>query len=1659
MASSNIIELILKVKDLTKADLTSAQKNIAGLKGAADSVAGSVLNLKNAFIGLGGTVVLGSIAKEFTQFDDTMRQAGAVSSATAGQMADMTAIAKEMGATTRYTATNAATALKMMGMASFTASQQITALPGVLQLAAAGSMDLGQAADIATNILTAYGMQAGEIGRVNDVMVKAFTSSNSTLQELGEGFKYVAPIAKGLGTNFENLVGTLGALHNAGIKGSMAGTTLRGVLDALYNPTNDEAELLGELSARIGGVGLQIKDTDGNFVGFTEIVRQLENSSIGADEALRLFGLRAGPGMAALISQGSGALAEMDKKLLESGGTAARIAKEMEAGLGGAWRSLVSAWEGLKIAIGEGFEAGLKSAVEYLRDLFRDLAGTIEQLKTSGSLQAWGNELSAVFQRIVAALTTLGSWFMKLLDFLEPVLKRMLDLAPIIIAGAVAIKGLGIALGLTKTVLTVFNALLGVQTLVVWAKHVQTASTYAGVFKVAISSLNAALVVAGASLLAFGVGWQLGKLIGEVELFEISFGLIGKEGQTINEVVQNLYDTFVNFFNSAPDGLKKVLNVMAEIATLGMWDSGIKGSQDMIDSINPLLERLDKFKNFKLPDDFANSGVVAINNFGKELNKAILYWKAYLRKQELVKKQAVETWGAQSIQAQAAEAVIQRASYALEELIKQQVKFNTAVSSEEQALRDAENAMSEHVQKIKDSRDKRLKDLDELLQKELLAEEQNFLAKEGVYADADAWEKYSEKRTEITEKYQKQENDIRRDGAKKIQALSEDAFTIAQARYDKDLALLNEKLQAEIISRTDANKERLRIEFEFDKQRQDILGGMGQAIVDTERNIAIDAFNSRYEAFSLSLSKEKADLDEHTKFVQMQYEKGAMSAEAAAESKWGVEQEYYNKQIAKINELAEESLKAGNTEKFKELLDARKKLQEEYGTAELDYYKNLQMQKEALQDAELALANAQYQQQLADIDRYEQAGVYSAYEAVQAKKQAEIDFLQFKLEQVNAATQAVIEAAATETAEYKNALAQRMQAQTEIDTAQTAMETARATHNKELRQAYDDTQAAATETGDTIDDTAEKMDKLTSRTVTLKDKVSEYFNLYADMSREQFTVIKQQAESMDKLMQSFAISGTPLTEQQSAWVTQTRAVEQAWKDLGDTASAVGLNIRDLSLEAGGGLKQLSEDSLFFGKNLAESAAIVQGITQLWTDFNTAIAGTTTDIQTLQTEFSNLGTDTVTQFQLSADAAESLQAGISEVQRALEQGNIEGAERMSEKVIDAYERIYDDASETLDDLKSEWQEYGDKAIEINEKIADLNKSTEETIRDLRRDLMTEEEQWQDKRLEYEEKYAEASKLLAEGAIEQAVETYKEAAGIAKNLAAEVQDTNGTVVASLETNTATSIDLIKKASEAATAALQQQQSDLLTHQDTVKTQINSTLSDLTALSTSINSMQSEFKIDFTGEGSEILPLSNKIKWAHGAVREFSDEIGLLNPKFNIDFSAANAGIEATGQALAALKQTAENTGKVALSALSALNKQVGSGGGSIPLAGLFKSAKGYAGGGFVPGTGNKDTVPAMLMPGELVIPEDITEKFFKPLFMASGGFVTPKWESMTPIWEKMAAQPDNSGLNWQKGLKNMGKLDIAIGGTEIGTVMGEQNVLDKLNTELRRKRLTA
>lgn len=292
--------------------------------------------------------------RTFAQFEQSMARVGAVSQATEVELASLEAIAKEMGETTVFSARQAAGALSFMALAGLEVEEQIGALPEVLQLAAAGQLDLANAANIVTNVMAGFGLEVADLARANDVLVTGFTSANTDLTQLGQAFKFAGPVAKAAGISFEETAAALAQMGNAGIQASLAGTSLRGAIVRLLSPSNEAAAVLQRL-------GINALDSSGNLRPLTDIIGQLETAGISAADAMTVFGLRAGPAMLALVEQGSGSLRELVTQMENSGGTAEAIAEKQLDTLQGSLTLLTSATEGLQISLGGALAPAIRS--------------------------------------------------------------------------------------------------------------------------------------------------------------------------------------------------------------------------------------------------------------------------------------------------------------------------------------------------------------------------------------------------------------------------------------------------------------------------------------------------------------------------------------------------------------------------------------------------------------------------------------------------------------------------------------------------------------------------------------------------------------------------------------------------------------------------------------------------------------------------------------------------------------------------------------------------------------------------------------------------------------------------------------------------------------------------------------------------------------------------------------------------------------------------------------------------------------------------------------------------------------------------------------------------------------------------------------------------
>jgi len=377
-----------------------------------------------------------AMLKTAADFERAMNQVGAVTGATGEEFNMLREQAKELGRTTKFTATQAAEGMNFLAMAGFETSQIMTAMPGVLNLASAGAMDLATASDIASNILTGFNMDAEDMARVVDVMAKTFTSSNTNLMQLGTAMSFVAPVAAGFGVSMEETSAIIGMLSDAGIQASRAGTTLRGIMVQL-----------GEASKELG---FSMNDSNGQMRPMADLLDELIAKSGGTQNAIDMFGQRAGPGLVALLQQGTTKLRDFETALKDSGGTAKEIAERQMQGLSGALTEARSALEGMLISFADiGILSGAEKLVDKVTAKIRQFTNASDETKQNivkllavlagvgpalliiaAALKAVAVGMALVSSPvflIIAGITALVGAFLYMLDNWEAVKERMSD--------------------------------------------------------------------------------------------------------------------------------------------------------------------------------------------------------------------------------------------------------------------------------------------------------------------------------------------------------------------------------------------------------------------------------------------------------------------------------------------------------------------------------------------------------------------------------------------------------------------------------------------------------------------------------------------------------------------------------------------------------------------------------------------------------------------------------------------------------------------------------------------------------------------------------------------------------------------------------------------------------------------------------------------------------------------------------------------------------------------------------------------------------------------------------------------------------------------------------------------------------------------------------
>lgn len=374
------------IKIDTKVDTGGFSSGVEKMKSIASK---GVSAMTTAFAAVTAGIAAGGTAAATvgSSFEAAMSKVSAISGSTGKDLQSLTDKAKEMGAKTKFSASESAEALQYMAMAGWDTKSMLDGIDGIMSLAAADGLDLATTSDIVTDALTAFGLKASDSTHFADVLAKASSSANTNVSMLGESFKYVAPLAGTMGYSVEDVSLALGLMANASVKGSMAGTSLKTALSNLASPTQQMAEVMEKY-------GISISDTEGNALPLIDVLKQLREKFGTLSEteqtaaASTLFGKEAMSGMLAIINASDSDFKNLTENINNADGAAQSMADTMQDNLQGQITILKSALEGLGIEIYEGMQTPLKDAaieaqgyVNRLTEAFTDggLTGLIEE--------------------------------------------------------------------------------------------------------------------------------------------------------------------------------------------------------------------------------------------------------------------------------------------------------------------------------------------------------------------------------------------------------------------------------------------------------------------------------------------------------------------------------------------------------------------------------------------------------------------------------------------------------------------------------------------------------------------------------------------------------------------------------------------------------------------------------------------------------------------------------------------------------------------------------------------------------------------------------------------------------------------------------------------------------------------------------------------------------------------------------------------------------------------------------------------------------------------------------------------------------------------------------------------------------------------------------
>lgn len=394
-------------------------------------------------------------------FDTSLNNVQAKLGVTKQAMAGLETQAADLGATTAFSASQAADGMGFLAQAGLNAEQIFVAMPTTLNLASAAVISVAQSADIATNVMGAFGLSVADLPAIADTLAATSSQSNTSVTEMAMAIKQAGPVAAGFGVSLEEVSAAIGIMANNGIKGEQAGMSLKNMFLNLATPVGEAEKALDELGISQADLFKQMDDGSLKFLGMSNMMEVLEDSGAQATDVLRIFGREAGPAMVGLLETGRGAIEDLEKGI-QSTGQAAEMAETQMQGLPGALKSMSSAWEGLNIAIMQGagssltetlfngITAGLRSLIGWVND-----AGTawtyfkedliINDTATAQFLNSIADAIDRVGDYVKPVIPYLEKLGLAITGFVAGKAGVALTAGALVLVGK-AVKGIGVAL-------------------------------------------------------------------------------------------------------------------------------------------------------------------------------------------------------------------------------------------------------------------------------------------------------------------------------------------------------------------------------------------------------------------------------------------------------------------------------------------------------------------------------------------------------------------------------------------------------------------------------------------------------------------------------------------------------------------------------------------------------------------------------------------------------------------------------------------------------------------------------------------------------------------------------------------------------------------------------------------------------------------------------------------------------------------------------------------------------------------------------------------------------------------------------------------------------------------------------------------------------------